>query len=185
MKKYGLLLLLSPLCMFAMETEVSDEVILGASYLIYKGHEKALLSEASPNEMMYNMATFYTAQGDEIKTVQGAGRGDLKNLLDPEAPKPQPMHCSIWDVEELIENDWKKSIFLVFKDKNDNHIKSYPYVKTTQKVTIVTVGGEIKEVDLLDGFDELDLTIIQGKDPQEVEEAPWVSGRASKICSVQ
>ncbi len=186
MKKIIFTLLLCPLFTSAMEQGNLDDIIPEASYYVYEGAENDIVAPGSSIPGSSTYATFYNATGDELETItkEQCDFFKLQNKLDSHAPKCQPATYAIkyWSAFQLGGGMTKGTpgYFIVFSDKNGNSIKSYRCHTNTHEITIplpengnpVINFDTIITLDSLADLENLDLSLVQEKDSDEIKEHP-------------
>lgn len=113
-----------------------DEIIPHASYFICEGVDaRSVVGGMSPTS---KYAIFYSFDGNPIaKREHKFHFSAMEALLDPKAPKPQPVLCVVQQV--LAASLGKKGPagwFVVFYDKNGNQIKRYNYNRECHIITL-------------------------------------------------
>lgn len=138
----------------------SSGIVRDASYFIIQGQEKAIPTGGVPCAPRWVM--FYTASGDRIGKAYCSFKEllDLKNRLDPQAPKPQPATYSIdyWDADYASQG--LPGYFIIFKDNHGNHIDSYRYNIDTQTIEVPSTKHRMKELASLQQLKKLDVSRI-------------------------
>ena len=110
--------------------------ILNSSYVVYYRPDKSMPSEVS----------FYAYDGSFIENFIVSmflnANPIWEDLLDPKAPKPQPVTYAIkkLPIKKFFGFGILYRYFIIFYDKNGNEIQRYHYDKNNQK--IITKKGE-------------------------------------------
>lgn len=124
MNRLNLILLNIVLCAINKNIYTSENLILGASYVIYEGDTDIVRN--IPYES--KRAFFFTYDGDLIKEeFHNFNEKKMNSMLDPNARKPQPTKITIeyWPDAKISPANEHHGYFIVFYDKNNNKIISF------------------------------------------------------------
>lgn len=149
------------------------QTIPNSSYYIVEGFEKRFLPFDRP-EKRPSYATFYSFQGDEVAKISlkemnlcdshvdyNVDHRMLRKMLDPRAPKPQPVKYIIqWWPAIRVKSKLLGFIpfsvlkgcpgnFIAFIDKNGNCIYSCRYNEQMQKVRLAVQECAIANLNYL------------------------------------
>jgi hypothetical protein len=111
---------------------------------------------------------FYTFDGELITTQRHNNHRPSISLLDPDAPKPQPVD---YEITETIhpKDSW---LTITFYDKNNNKIATYPYNKYPNHIIVTNARGIIHSFN----FDEANPQNINKDFPLDLNKVRLRSG---------
>lgn len=118
--------------------EHCDGVIANASYCIYEGASDIVGGIGSSSKYV----TFYTYNGNHITKIEHHDEfSKINNMLDHNAPKPQPITCTIkyWPAIPMPFGGTKgvPGWFICFYDKHGNQIDCYRYDEKKHEINVL------------------------------------------------
>lgn len=163
----------------------NSTIIPQASYFIFKGEEHNVPTGSVPTSPT-KYVTFYSATGDELRTCtpEDYDFNHLTDLLDPQAPKPQPTSY------KLVSHSGVKMLgliritgpgyYCVFKDMHGNYIRSYPYDKELKALRISFVPEQTIDVQHICELEDIDTSALKMQ-----LELPEENEKQKEKCIVQ
>ena len=143
MNKYILCAIISlTVSNYMFSADRNPEIIKNASYGVCDCEKTSVwgMIHAFGGLCRNSKVTYYTYNGEPIKTITSQQTPIDCYTLDPSAPKPQPTAYEVkfWPTIQMgLITKGAPGDFILFKDKHGNTITRYRFNKKTQKVTVI------------------------------------------------
>lgn len=125
---------------YAMKND--DSIVPNSSYVVHKVETDI----AGGMPVSSKFATFYTAQGDPITSIEYGFT--LQQKVDSKASKPQPVR---YEIKYLPAIKFAYGVieggnYIFFYDKNGNIINRFRYDKSSDEISVDNVSYKLSDV---------------------------------------